>query len=273
LRPWVHARQPSELYVSDVTLIHRSRLTLNFCEARCSLLRIRYARREKGAPTWGDKMKTWKQQLSPIFTVALLVLLAPPASAATYTLSGATYNPASLFGVYASATGITGSFTTASPLPANLANAPIAGGTGGLGLVTSWSFNDGVFTYTNANSDLWQNGVAAAHSFSVSTDSAGNITNFFIVLTIPGSGAVLGQPTEFMFLGFSGTGTSQAVRSTCIVLAPDGSCQGYSGAATDGASSTVPGSATFSGAGLPPCNCVNPNSLRCRQMRHRGICS
>jgi hypothetical protein len=24
---------------------------------------------------------------------------------------------------------------------------------------------------------------------------------------------------------------------------------------------------------LPPCNCVNPNSLKCRQMRHRGICS
>jgi len=227
-----------------------------------------------GAPIWGDKMRTLKQLLSPIFFAALSAfVLAPYASATTYTLTGATYDPASRFGLYASATGITGSFTTASPLPANLVDAPIASGTGGLGFVTGWSFNDGVFTYTNANSDLWQDGVAAAHSFSVSTNSAGSITSFFIVLTIPGSGAVLGQPTEFLFLGFEGPGTSGVVRSTCIVLAPDGSCQGYVGAATDGASSANPGSATFSGAGLPPCNCVNPNSVRCRAMRHRGICS
>jgi hypothetical protein len=208
-------------------------------------------------------MRLSKKDVSPIFLAALLALvLAPRAWATTYTLSGATYNPASLFGLYASATGITGSFTTASPLPPNLTNAPIAGG--GLGLVTGWSFDDGVFTYTDANSDLWQNGKAAAASFSASTDSVGNITNFFIVLTMPGSGAVLGQPTEFLFLGFSGPGTSGAVRSTCTVLAPDGSCQGYSGAETDGASSTVPGNATFSAS----VTCHLNKKGTCRKPKH-----
>ena len=74
----------------------------------------------------------------------LALILTPHAWATTYTLSGATYS--SVTSLYAGATGVTGSFTTASPLPPNLANAPIAGGTGGLGLVTSWSFNDGVFS-------------------------------------------------------------------------------------------------------------------------------
>ena len=114
-------------------------------------------------------MRRWKQQLSTILLAGLLpVVLAPHASATTtYMVSGATYNPASLLGVYASATAITGSSTTASPLPKNLTNAPIAGGTGGLGLVTSWSFSYGVFTYTNANSGVLRED---GQSFMVSTD-------------------------------------------------------------------------------------------------------
>ncbi len=185
--------------------------------------------------------------VSRIFLVALpALMLAGHACAMTYTLSGAKYG--SGFGVYQNIAGITGSFTTASPLPPNLNGVPIAG-SGGFGLVTSWSFNDGVFTYTDANSDLWQNGVAAAHSFSISTDSAGNITGFFIVLTIPKSGAVVGQPTEFMFLGESGPGGADADTSNCLVLAPDGSCQGYDGNVSGAAFSTDPGTATFSASG------------------------
>ncbi len=195
-------------------------------------------------------MRVWEKDVSPIFLAMLALMLTPQAWATTYTLSGATYNPASLIGLYASATGVTGSFTTAAPLPPNLANAAIAD-SGGLGLVTGWSFNDGVLSYTDTNSTLWKNGTAAAHSFSVSTDSAGNITAFFIVLTMPNTGAVLGQPTEFLFLGFSGPGTSGAVTAPCVALAPDGSCQGYNGVPAGEAFSTVPGTATFSSASAP----------------------
>jgi hypothetical protein len=203
-------------------------------------------------------MKKWKQNVSPIFLVPLVALmLAPHAWATTYTLSGATYDPAHGYGLYVNATGVTGSFTTASPLPPNLANAPIAGGTGGLGFVTSWSFYDGVFTYTEANSALWTDVDDNADSFAVSTDSGGNITDFFIVLTMPSSGAVIGQPTEFLFLGFDGPGTSGADKSICSALAPDGACSGYQ-ITTDAASSAFPGTAMFSSS----CK-VNKNG-RCR---------
>jgi len=171
-------------------------------------------------------MRSWKRNISQIVWGALLPLsLLPHAWATTYALSGATYDPALSFGAYTRATGITGSFTTASPLPANLNNTAIAGGTGGLGLVTSWSFNDGLFTYTPASSAIW---LGEGSSFAVSTDSAGNITTFFIVLTIPRIQAVVGQDTEFLFLGFDGPGTFGANRSICTtLLAPGGPCSFY----------------------------------------------
>ena len=186
-----------------------------------------------------------------IFLAALLALiLAPQAWATTYTLLGATYVPAFSTGAYTSATGITGSFTTASPLPANLVNAKIAGGTGGLGLVTSWSFNDGVFTYTDASSAIY---LLDGSNFVVSTDAGGTITNFFIILTLPKTGAVVGQSTEFLFLGFDGPGTVSALRSLCLALVtPGGSCEGYNGAPTDQASSGDGATATFTSSGSPP---------------------
>ncbi len=138
------------------------------------------------------------------FLVALLALiLTPHAWGTTYTLSGATYS--SVTSLYAGATGVTGSFTTASPLPPNLADAP-----------------------------------------TVSTDSAGNITDFFIVLTMPSSGVVVGQLTEWLFLGFSGPGTVTALTAICRdLVAPGGPCQGYL-TTPDLAVSPVPGTATFS---------------------------
>jgi len=194
----------------------------------------------------GDKMSAWRWRLSPIFSATLLALaLVSYARATTYALSGATYDPASLFGVYTNATGISGSFTTAVPLPRNLVNAPIAGGAGGLRYVKSWSFDDGVFTYTKANSALWNGANDPASSFVVSTDSAGNITDFFIVLTMPSTGAAVGQPTEFLFLGFDGPGSFGADRSICTVVAPDGSCNYYQ-VTTDSASSPPAANATFS---------------------------
>jgi hypothetical protein len=214
-------------------------------------------------------MKNRKKNVSAIFLAALLplMLMSHAGAATTYTLSGSAYNQATLFGTYIGTTGITGSFTTASPLPPSLNGAAIAG-SGGLGLVTGWSFNDGLFTYTDVNSALWQDGKNAAGSFSVSTDSAGNITSFFIVLTIPRTGAVLGQPTEFMFLGFSGPGTSGAVAAAdCVALAADGSCAGYSGATDGAANSLVPGTATFSSS-APPCRLNKKGNCRTPSKNH-----
>ena len=60
---------------------------------------------------------------------------------------------------YTSAMHPTGTFTTAAPLAPNLVNVDIAA------LVTSYSFNDGINTYTNANGWII--------SFSIYTDASG----------------------------------------------------------------------------------------------------
>jgi len=65
---------------------------------------------------------------------------------------------------------VTGSFTTAAPLANNLTNANI-----GL-LVTAYSFNDGVTTYTNSDAQ------SRKDQFIVTTDGSGAITNYRIFL-------------------------------------------------------------------------------------------
>ncbi len=106
--------------------------------------------------------------------------LSTQASATTYTLSPVAYTTGT--GSYSSATGATGWFTTTNPLPPNLTDARIANGSGGLGYVSSWSFNDGVFTYTDANSGpLSGNG----GFFRVSTDGSGAIVALGIDLVSP----------------------------------------------------------------------------------------
>ena len=82
---------------------------------------------------------------------ALAVLglwLSGTAVATTYTFVGSTYTTA--FSPYTTAMSVTGTFDTASPLPANMNNLDI--GPNGSGLVTAWSFSDGVNTFTQANS-------------------------------------------------------------------------------------------------------------------------
>lgn len=198
-------------------------------------------------------MRSWKKAVWGICLAALLpfALVTPTAAKTIYALVGGDYDPASKTGVYAAAnaTGITGSFTTTSRLPPNLTNAPIAGTPGGLALVKAWSFHDGAFIYTKANSAIYQN---KGIYFQVSTDAAGDITNFRIVLTIPATGAAVGQPAEFLYLGFSGVGVVQVVRGNCGAVTPEGGgpppgfCEALFGPdVTDVASSPVPGTATF----------------------------
>jgi len=204
-------------------------------------------------------VKTWRN-ISPILSAALLslTLVTTARAMTTYTLAGGDYDPASRTGIYASATGITGSFTTKSPLPANLSNAPIANTPGGLGLVKNWSFNDGVFTYTKANSAIYQ---GKGIYFQVSTDAGGAVTSFRIVLEMPFPGAAVGQAAEFLYLGFT-PGVVQVVRGNCDSVTPEGGlppagrCELLIGPdVTDVASSPNPGSATFS----PSTTCTKVN--------------
>jgi hypothetical protein len=110
--------------------------------------------------------------------IALLGLwLSGAAVATTYTVVGSTYTTA--FAPYTTAMSVTGTFDTASPLPANHPNVDI--GPKGSGLVTAWSFSDGMNTFTQANSapSFFPGG------FAVGTDAKGNITSFGIDLESP----------------------------------------------------------------------------------------
>ncbi len=104
------------------------------------------------------------------FVATLACALGPGALAATYTYTGNTYAGAN--GAYNTGMSITGEFTTAAPLAANLVGQDISG------LVLTFTFSDGVTTITDADGTL-----AAFNTIpgiQVSTDGSGDITAWAI---------------------------------------------------------------------------------------------
>lgn len=117
-------------------------------------------------------------------TAALLIATASVALAdTTYTYTG---NPFTDFaGIYplSGTSNVSGSFTVAQPLAPNLFDAQIS--------PTAWDFTDGHFfwgpgPYLDANGDGQPNGLVGTGAFVITTDSAGNITNWAISLHIDG---------------------------------------------------------------------------------------
>ncbi len=147
--------------------------------------------------------------------VFLLASLANIANATTYTYTGERY--ATVSGVYTTSMAITGSFTTSSPLPANMPITAI--GPGGLNLVTSWSFFDGVSTFTNANSVVVANNPAL---FRVATDATGNIESEATELISPVAPHTAGQIVTLFSLEGSGGGVAR--NYTCAAVTPDNYC-------------------------------------------------
>ena len=118
--------------------------------------------------------------------------------------------------IYNSTMRITGSVTTSSPLPANLSAADI--GPTGSNLLTAWSFNDGINTYTNANSALGFGPVTAT------TNASGNITDFTIAVFTP-KVAVLGQATS----GVSIYGLPTAYSNVFCAVVVNNACNSLNG--------------------------------------------
>jgi hypothetical protein len=158
--------------------------------------------------------------------VVILVVLAIPAIAqvTTYTYTGDPYTFATA--PYSLGGQVTGTFTTANPLPAFL---PLTDITGSL---QSVSFNDGVATRTLANSFIC--------TFEVATDGAGNITQWQIFLRqspyTPGnpqhSIESNGQPGLIQGADQAGTGLAGASPCDPVVLTASGS-SGSQGTWTD----------------------------------------
>jgi len=113
-------------------------------------------------------VKTWL----PILT-SLFVATSPSAQTTTYSYVG----PAATTFVdftapcgtgpcanFPPGTQLTGQFTTAAPLPANMSGSNISS------LVTSFSFTDGLNTYSSADPGV------RVYNFTVATDAGGNVT-------------------------------------------------------------------------------------------------
>ena len=109
----------------------------------------------------------------------LLGAVSLPIQAATYSYTGTTYdiivnNTTCTIGncpaTYTAAMHVTGSFTTASPLAANLSNVDVSA------LVTSYSFTDGINTIANSDPN------ARIDDFHVSTNSSGAIVSTYSIV-------------------------------------------------------------------------------------------
>lgn len=128
-----------------------------------------------------------------IYALIIMGLTLGVANATTYTYTGGTY--ASPFGTFTTSMRIAGTFTTAAPLPSNMAITDI--GPAGSNLVTSWSFSDGIHSYTDGNSLVFRDIV-----FQVATSGAGKISNYEIGFQAPLPPNTVAQPMNGMYFQY-----------------------------------------------------------------------
>lgn len=148
-----------------------------------------------------------------LMVFAMLALFASVATATTYQYTGAAYTTVGVGGVYSTSMRLTGTITTASPLPANMP--PTAIGPGGKNWVTAWSFTDDVNTFTQANSMVLFGNPGA---FTVGTGADGNINVAQIALMAPPGTHTVGESMNY-FLFFD-----PAVGDLGVIVVADGSC-------------------------------------------------
>lgn len=121
----------------------------------------------------------------------LLIAVLPSSSFAlsVYEFSGPNYNVAQ--GSYTTNMKLSGSFTTNTPLPPDMPLTSIAD------RVVSWSFSDGLNTYTPLNSVLLGDD---PDYLQVETDSSGNVVSYIISFVSPKPQHALGSVVDGFFL-------------------------------------------------------------------------
>ena len=195
----------------------------------------------------------------------LTALSALGAHAADYAYVGGPYNagtitnnttcgPTQQCGQFAAGQRITGYFSTAAPLPPNLASVDIRA------LLSGYSFGNGVVNISMGDS------AARAHTFRVYTDGAGNITSASVVLerwTDPVS-APHAAGARFNIIGFGGLGDGTNINAFCTTPATtslDGTTDVCDSPGTDSGTSTANGSAGAAWVNSPPPISINSVSI------------
>jgi len=147
---------------------------------------------------------------------------------------------------YTTAMSITGTFTTAAPLPANMSNTDI--GPDGSNLVTAWSFSDGVNTFTQANSFPF----AGPGQFTIGTDSLGNVNSFFIGLISPGPPNTVGQLLNSLTMASFSSVESQGINQNACTSLNGNRCNNFNVSSDFGFASTSGAFTPNFGAASPP---------------------
>ena len=127
--------------------------------------------------------------------MTVVTLWAAPAAAATYQLTASPFtslvppspNP------FTTSMQVTGAFVTSAPVSANLTMQDISG------LITSYSFSDGVHTFTQSNSAF--NSPLNGGGFLVTTDAAGSITYVQFLVMSPAPPHTVGGKLNYLAVG------------------------------------------------------------------------
>lgn len=136
------------------------------------------------------------------------LLIVNYAYAATYTYTGDNYTMAT--GVYTADMRVTGTLVTSSPIPPS-SETDISG------ILTSWSFSDGVQTITSADGELNPN-----YPPLVATDEHGVITASILVVFSSPLANTIGDTDDYIGVAF---GSSIGVVDIVCATVTDGFCE------------------------------------------------
>lgn len=137
---------------------------------------------------------------------------------------------------------LTGTITSPTPFPPNLNQQPVGPGTP---YPVTWSFSDGLNTYTDANSARVFGG---SLDFWVTTDAAGVLTNAQVHLMSPGPVHSVNLPVRIMLAGGTASSTAGLVCSAVTVA----QCTATEAAAGGLVFASVPGPGTWTQRSTAP---------------------
>ena len=153
--------------------------------------------------------------------IALVTLMANSAFAETYYYTGPNFTVFQGVG-YTPAMSVMGSITTSSPIPPNSVDLDITG------ILTSWTFSDGVQTISSSNGGSLDPWPPLPFPPIFSTDALGDITSGNIIVHTDPWAANIGEIDNIIFvvdgLGLVSLGANNAV---CMTV-DNGSCSEYS---------------------------------------------
>jgi hypothetical protein len=142
-------------------------------------------------------MRSTSNFLRALLLVLGIVLAATPVHADSYTYTYTGNDYASAGSPYTTSMNITGSFTLANPLPANLGLVNITA------LTTSWQFNDGVTIWSSSDAASYTGDGPFEYGLEVGTDNSGAVNKWYVGATLFDTSDPYGYPFCCYFVTYN----------------------------------------------------------------------